>query len=56
MNKKECKRQILSETCPAEFWPLNVGILACRLDETLTILWGNASFYNWVGYSAESFS
>ncbi len=56
MNKKECKRQILSGTCPAEFWPLNVGILACRLDETLTILWGNASFYNWVGYSAESFS
>ena len=41
--------------CPAVLEALRTGIICCLLDEDLTFLWGNSSFFSGIGYTAERF-
>lgn len=41
--------------CPEAIDMLRVGVICCRLDKGLTLLWGNHSFYRMTGYSEEDF-
>ncbi len=47
--------QTSDHTCPGVIDRLKTGVLCCRLDDDLTLLWGNSSFFNKVGYSRDCF-
>ena len=42
-------------SCPAAIDTLHIGVISCVLDEGLTFLWGNASFYKEIHYSGEEY-
>lgn len=44
-----------SISCPAAFHTLNTGVICCALDEGLTFLWGNTSFFNRIGCSEQEY-
>lgn len=41
--------------CPTAFNALETGIICCLLDDTLTFLWGNSSFFEKIHYTREDF-
>ena len=41
--------------CPAGLEWLKTGVVACLLDDSLTLLWGNPSFFGMTGYAEEEF-
>lgn len=41
--------------CPEMFHSLETGVICCRLDTGLSFLWGNASFFQKIGYSQKDF-
>ena len=41
--------------CPAGINLMKTGVICCLLDEHLTLLWGNSSFYRLAGYTADEF-
>lgn len=41
--------------CPGGMDLLKVGVICCLIDEPMTILWGNSSFFCLAGYTVEGF-
>ncbi len=54
MDKKERNSQSTAR-CPLGMEALRAGVICCLLDDSLTILWGNSSFFNMAGYTKEGF-
>ncbi len=42
-------------SCPAAINALRTSVISCRLDEGLTFLWGNASFFKGIHYPAQEY-
>lgn len=42
--------------CPTAIDRLKTGMICCLLDDNITFRWGNASFFDSIGYGRESFS
>ncbi|MBT9776609.1 response regulator [Clostridium sp. MCC353] len=42
-------------SCPAAINTLHTGVISCLLDEGLTFLWGNTSFFSGIHYSMEEY-
>ena len=42
-------------SCPSAVNALHTGVISCMLDERLTFLWGNTSFFNGIHYSMEEY-
>lgn len=55
MDKNERSSQDTSMRCPSAIESLKVGVIRCLLDEPLTILWGNTSFFCMTEYEKEGF-
>lgn len=43
------------QKCPPGMDLIRTGVICCRLDEPLTLLWGNSSFFQLTGYTMEEF-
>ena len=55
MNKTERSSQGTPRRCPPGIESLRVGVICCLLDDPLTILWGNPSFFRMAGYTEKGF-
>lgn len=51
--KAPCPSQL--SDCPIGINSMKTGVICCLLDEPLTLLWGNSSFYRLAGYTADEF-
>ncbi len=47
--------QMTERKCPAGMDSLKVGVICCLMDDSLTLLWGNPSFFGLTGYTEEDF-
>lgn len=51
---QECPNRA-DASCPAAINALRTSVISCRLDEGLTFLWGNASFFKGIHYPAQEY-
>lgn len=54
-NKQNTSYSPQMPECPAGINLMKTGVICCMLDESLTFLWANSSFYRLTGYTAEDF-
>ena len=54
-NKQNDSHFLQMTECPAGMNLMKTGVICCLLDEPLTLLWGNSSFFRLAGYPMEDF-